>query len=300
MKLHLPSVLIATIVVAACAVRPAEPPDQPSLGLVSTVVPSETETPAPVSTPVSGFTALPTAAFVEDCLVIAKQNGIRLEIAPFISQSRLLPTMEPGVVYSAVDIHPTYFQLARDNTPVGWVDYRIIGVSSDGAGCPALFDRPADTRPLTDFPGLCFFTPIDTAQLFADSDLTDPALGVLSAPETSVVLWKTTKSVFTSFGHAGPSFYVAAADVAISGECAGVPTSGTVSSPGWLRSAPDGRLGEDLIPLPVGTQLHIEGAPVSGRGPLPSSADGQWFQAVLNDQETQTAGWVWSEFVTLE
>jgi hypothetical protein len=154
-----------------------------------------------------------------ECFVTTSKEGIQLELGPFISRYRLLPKMEPGEIYQAIDIHPTFYQLARDGVPVGWVEYITTGLSSEGAGCARLFARPAGTLPQTGFPGLCFFTVDRPTQSFQDSALTEPHFIEVSSsdPYPFVVMWKSQKSLFTCLSHAGPCFYVPTDRVSIFG-----------------------------------------------------------------------------------
>lgn len=270
---------ITSLFLYACAPGTQADPSAPIL--------SEGPTPPPTLIPpipshtATLFSPTPYSGLPEtDCFVTASKGGIQIEAAPFISAYKLLPTMEPGVPYQVVDIYPTYYQLARNGSPVGWVDYRSIGLSSKGAGCTGLFERPADTRALTDFPGLCFFTIDSPIETFNDSALTEPFI-TISASQPYVVLWKSRKSYFTSLSHAGPSFYVPAEGVSTFGACEGIPTSGTVTTAGWLWSKPDGQQGEKLMPLTAGLRVHIEGIPVDGNRPPDSNTEGAWVQAVV-------------------
>lgn len=232
-----------------------------------------------------------------ECFVTASKEGIQLELGPFISRYKLLPKMEPGVIYQAIDIHPTFYQLAWDGVPVGWVEYILIGLSGEGSGCARLFARPPDTRSLTDFPGLCLFTVNRPTQSFQDSALTEPHfMGVSSSdPYPFVVMWKSQKSIFTCLSHAGPCFYVPTDTVSIFGNCAGIPTSATVTTAGWLWSMPDERQGEKLMRLTVGLRLHIE-----GNRPPDSSGEGAWVQAVVENQSESVSGSVWSALLSFD
>ena len=230
-----------------------------------------------------------------ECFVTASKEGIQLELGPFISRYRLLPKMEPGVIYQAINIHPTFYQLARDGVPVGWVEYITTGLSTEGAGCARLFTRPPDMRPPTDFSGLCFFRPDAPTETFHDSALTEPHFIGVSPPDAFVVLWKSQKSIFTSLSHAGPSFYVPANKVNTFGNCAGIPALATVTTAGWLWSTPDEGQGEKLLRLTAGMRLHIE-----GNRPSDVSGESAWVQAVFDQENESIAGWIWSGLVSFD
>jgi hypothetical protein len=206
---------------------------------------------------------------------------------------KLLPKMELGVIYQAIDIHPTFYQLSRDGVPLGWVEYITTGLSTEGPGCARLFQRPPGTHFLSDFPGLCVFTINSPTQMFFDSALTEPAMRFERSSQPFVVLWKSRKSIFTSLGHAGPSFYSPTDNVSIFGDCDGIPTSATVTTAGWLWSWPDESQGEKLIRLTVGLRLHIE-----GNRPPDSSGEAAWVQAVVEGQSF--SGWVWSALLSFD
>jgi hypothetical protein len=207
--------------------------------------------------------------------------------------------MEPGVIYQAIDIHEQFYQLARDGIPAGWVKYLDVfpteGLSTEGPGCDRIFARPV-SRPLTDFPGLCFFVVDIAAETFRDRELTKPAGPVLqSSSGPFVVLWKSRKSLFTLLSHAGPSWHVPADKVSTFGDCAGIPTSATVTTAGWLWSEPDEQRGEKLLRLTVGQSLHIE-----GDRPPDSSEEAAWVQAVVEQQNESISGWVWSALLSFD
>jgi hypothetical protein len=289
-KVFFPFMLTAILTLVACASPAAdqvtEPPlDQVATAVATTPIPSQEPTPVLLVTVDSTSASLPTFDFSTpvvrtplptvtlsvptlgpgtpetECFVTASKEGIQLELGPFISGYKLLPKMEPGVIYQAIDIHPTFYQLARDGVPVGWVEYILTGLSSEGSGCARLFARPPKTGSLTDFPGLCLFTVNRPTQSFQDSALTEPHfMGVSSSdPYPFVVMWKSQKSIFTCLSHAGPCFYLPTNTVHTFGNCAGIPTSATVTTEGWLWSEPDALQGEKLLSLTAGMQLHIEG-----------------------------------------
>jgi hypothetical protein len=209
--------------------------------------------------------------------------------------------MEPGVIYQAIDIHEQFYQLALDGIPVGWVQYIDVfpteGLSTDGPGCDRLFARRSISRPLTEFPGLCLFTATSLTETFFDSTLTEPFFISLSPSSPPFVgLSKTRKSIFTLLSHAGPSFHAPLDKVSTSAACAGIPTSATVTTAGWLWSTkPDERQGEKLMRLTVGLRLHIE-----GNRPPDSSGEGAWVQAVVENQSESVSGWVWSALLSFD
>jgi hypothetical protein len=145
------------------------------------------------------------------------------------------------------------------------------------------------------FTGLCFFTINRPTQMYFDSALTIPTFGFEASSEPFVVLWKSRKSIFTSLGHAGPSFYSPIDHVRIFGDCDGIPTSATVTTAGWLWSTPDENQGEKLLRLTVGMKLHIE-----GRRPADTSGKAAWVQAVAEIQGENISGWVWSGLLTFD
>jgi hypothetical protein len=215
-----------------------------------------------------------------ECLVTASKGGIQLRLGPSFSAYRLLPEMEPGVIYQAIDIHERYYQLALDGVPLGWVQYMDVfpteGLSTEGPGCDRLFTRPR-SRPLTEFPGLCLFTATSPTETFQDSTLTEPffiSLSPYSGP--FVGLAKTQKSIFTLLSHAGPSFHAPLDKVSTSAACDGIPAPATVTTSGWLWSKPDEQTGEKLLQLTAGMRLHIE-----GDRPPDSSGEAAWVQAVV-------------------
>ena len=232
-----------------------------------------------------------------ECFVTASTEGIQLRLGPSFSAYKLLPTMEPGVIYQAIDRHERYYQLALDGIPVGWVQYHDVfpteGLSAEGPGCQRLLTYYA-LRPLTEFPGLCLFIATSQTETFFDSALTEPFFISLSPSSGYFVgMTKTRRSIFTLLSHAGPSFHAPLDKVSTSAACAGIPTSATVTTPGWLWSEPDEKNGEKLMQLPVGLRLHIE-----GDRPPDSSGEATWVQAVVEGQPI--SGWVWSALLSFD
>lgn len=251
--------------------------------------------PTPFPTATLSVPTLGPGTLEPECFVTASTEGIQLELGPFISRYRLLPKMEPGVIYQAIDIYPTFYQLARDGVPVGWVEYITTGLSTEGAGCARLFGRPAGMRSSAALSGLCFFTPDAPTETFQDSGLTEPHFIEVSPPAEFVVLWKSQKSIFTSLSHAGPSFYVPANKVKTFGNCAGIPAPATVTTAGWLWSMPDEGQGEKLLRLSAGMRLHIE-----GNRPPDGSGQSAWVQAVFDQENESINGWIWSGLVSFD
>ena len=232
-----------------------------------------------------------------ECFVTASKGGIQLRLGPSFSAYRLLPEMEPGVRYQAIDTHEQYYQLALDGIPVGWVQYLDVfpteGLSTEGPGCDRLFTRPR-SGPLTEFPGLCLFTATSPTETFQDSNLTAPFFISISPSSGPFVgLAKTRKSIFTLLSHAGPSFHAPLDKVSTSAACAGIPAPATVTTSGWLWSKPDEAMGEKLFHLTPGMRLHIE-----GNRPPDGSGQSAWVQAVV--QEQPFSGWIWSGLVSFD
>lgn len=193
------------LILSACTTAPTTDANAISTAAVKTVMAqlsvqfTQTALAAPSPTPVpfSTLSSLPTVSFnttpinntlipfptatlsvptlgpgtpETECFVTASKGGIQLRLGPSFSAYRLLPEMEPGVIYQAIDIHEQYYQLALDGVPVGWVQYIDVfpteGLSIEGPGCDRLYARRNDTRPLTEFPGLCLYTAISPIETF--------------------------------------------------------------------------------------------------------------------------------------
>ena len=325
------SLLLGMILILTACTSASPTPVTQAVELTQTPVPTPSQEPTPASLPTfslatvdSTLTTLPTFDFSTtvvstpfqtatltvpalgpgtpetECFVTASKEGIQLKLGPSFSAYKLLPKMEPGIVYQAIDIHERFYQLAMDGIPVGWVQYLDVfpteGLSTEGPGCDRLFARLPDTRPLTDFPGLCLFTVTGPTETFRDSALIEPFFISLSPSSGYFVgLTKTRKSIFTLLSHAGPSFHVPLDKVSTSAACAGIPTSATVTTAGWLWSKPDERQGEKLMQLTIGMRLHIE-----GKRPPDSSGEAAWVQAVVEEQNASISGWVWSALVSFD
>jgi hypothetical protein len=329
--------MIAVLTLPACVQRSsaiASPtPVTQALELTQTPVPTPSQEPTPASLPtfplatrVISTTSLPTVDFSitvlptlplrtpfptatlsvptlgpgtpeTECFVTASKGGIQLRLSPSFSAHRLLPVMEPGVIYQAIDIHERYYQIALAGVPVGWVQYSDVfpteGLSTEGPGCDRLFTRPR-SRPLTEFPGLCLFTATSPTETFRDSNLTEPFFISISPSSGPFVgLAKTRKSIFTLLSHAGPSFHAPLDKVSTSAACDGIPAPATVTTSGWLWSEPDEQTGEKLLRLTAGMHLHIE-----GDRPPDSSGEAAWVQAVVEGRPF--SGWIWPGLVAFD
>ena len=268
----------------------------PTFDFSATVVPPLVPTSFPTAT-LSVPTLGPGTPETE-CFITASKGGIQLRLGPSFSAYRLLPEMEPGVIYQAIDIHEQYYQLALDGVPVGWVQYHDVfpteGLSTEGPGCARLFARRNDTRPLTEFLGLCLFTANSPTETFQDSALTEPFFISISPSSGPFVgLSKSRRSIFTLLSHAGPSFHAPLDKVSTSAACDGIPASATVTTSGWLRSKPDEQTSEKLLQLTAGMRLHIE-----GDRPPDSSGEAAWVHAIVEGQPF--SGWIWSVLVSFD
>ena len=226
------------------------------------------------------------------CGVRAIDVGVVINIAPFIDIYHILPTMEPGVVYEATVMHPTYYGISLNGQAAGWVDYRLLAIDLIGENCDGL---PLDQTELTEFPGLCFLETLTDDASYADSQLTQEPAAPLPKGARMVVLHATSKSYFTAYGHAGPSVYVDASKVRLSGDCDTIASVGEAAQNAWLWSDPDGENGTQLSFITAGTILYVQGDAVDGPPPPGIESNGDWHLVMAGRQEDGTYGWLWSD-----
>jgi hypothetical protein len=229
-----------------------------------------------------------------DCRYFAAASGVRLLLAPFIDPYRALPTMEVGKAYQAVVDQPTFTLLFDNGQPAGWVDYRLIAIKMEGADC--LSRR--DDRLITDYPGLCLFTPLEETEVYSSLDLDEPT-HIITPPFTFVVLLQYQHALFSAYGSDGPSFYVSRDAVSLSGNCGDVPAAGTVLQPTKLYSLPDSG-SSPVVDLVSGQTVAIQAASQNGPAPPGLTGSGKWLQVRVPAAGAGYEGWCWSDFLALK
>jgi hypothetical protein len=280
-------------------------PDTWTLEPTPTIPPSYT--PAPSDTPAPSVTLTPypagstaTAASptsdvlaepYPDCRYFASQPGVRLLLAPFVDPYRVLPTMEPGRAYPAVIDKPTYTLLLDNGQPAGWVDYRMLALEMDGADCLSRRDE----REVLDFPNLCFFTPKFSVKAYFDSSLTQESHDL--SPQNKYILLQYQDVYFSTYGHAGPSFFVSRNEVTTSGDCLDIPSAGIINRNTALYSQPDGKSTNVISALLVGQPVFIQTKTNPGTPPPEASAGGKWAQIRIPTTSGGLDGWCWSEYL---
>jgi hypothetical protein len=203
--------------------------------------------------------------------------------------------MSPTITYQATSIYPPYYELALNDEPLGWVDYRQLTLASQGPGCNQL---PSDTRNLSDFPGLCTIAPGDL-EIFTDRALQVPYQPITST-QTYVVLLNYAEVILISTGESGSGLFVDAGQVSPSGDCEAVPSTGITTAKGWLWSQPDGENGEAFAPLLPGYWVFIQKGPVEGPGPPSTRQTGAWYFVLVSPPAEGLAGWVWSSLIFID
>ena len=287
--------LFATFSASPKPLETSTPTPQPTG--TPTITPTATATPTPTSTvPPEVAMATPTMgpSGSSNCTVYADQEGLPIYPDPSANPFRVWPTLELGIGYEAVSIYPTLYQLRHEGISIGWVDYRLIGVRSEGDGCWSL---PQDDRPLTDFPTICIFSPNGPIGTFLDPDMTEPYHFELIAGAPQVVIVKFEESLLASVGHA-MSYYIAREDGVLSEACDEIPRGGRMTSAAELWSEPNGRNGEPGIAIPEGIRVYVQPGEVQGPGIGPDSGEVAWVR-VMAAVQGRPVGWVpaaWVEY----
>jgi hypothetical protein len=263
--------------------------------------PSPTITPTPTATPYPAESNQPTlispapnpttdwnAVSLPDCIFTAAESGVRINPAPFIDPYHVLPTMEPGKPYPAVLTKPTYTLLLEDGQPLGWVDYRLLALTSEGNDCLTKYDQ----RELWDFP-LCFFTPLTEINGYADSEFTE-ALHTLVPPTSLVVLYQSESYYFTAYGSSGPSFVVKKEEVTTHGKCDDIPTLAKATNETSLYSDLPDRGGSMIYTLAADESIFTQSQRRDGSPPPGAEGSGYWILARKHSWSEDINGWVWS------
>jgi len=287
---------------------PSETPIRPAT-LTFTPLPSVTQLPLTLTaSPTSDAPTLEVPAIVEtptqtptlvsDCDFWTLEEGAPINSVPFDETFSLLPTMIPSVTYQAVTHHPTYYELMLDGEPVGWADYRLLSVRSEGPGCSNL---PFDEREMTEFRGLCFFTPDNReVEVFSDSALTKYS-DTIAGTHPHRILLRYKDVYYSNNGRGTPHIYVDASRVRTFGDCVRIPRAGITTTESGLWSQPTWHLGEQVGALPADTDIAIHEGPVQGPKPPGVSESGYWYLVKVPWYQDGTPyGWIWSSFFKFE
>jgi len=283
--------------------QPSETSTRPA---TLTFTPFPSVTPLPPTLTISPTSDLPTQqetpivkpTLVRDCNFWTMEEGVSIHSVPFDEPFSLLPTMIPSVTYQATAYHPTYNHLMLNGKSVGWVDYSLISVSSEGPGCSNL---PLDDREMVEFSNLCFFTTDNRAvDIYRDKELTVYA-DTISGTQPHRILLRYEDVYYSNIGMGAPNIYVDASQVRIFGACDRIPKAGEILIDSLLWSQPNGQIGEQVTTLPEGSQIAVQEGPVQGPKPPDASELGYWYLVKgAWDQESTPYGWIWSSFFKFE
>ena len=196
--------------------------------------------------------------------------------------------MEPGKAYPAVLTKPTYTMLLEGGQPLGWVDYRLLALSSEGSECLTAYDE----REYWDFP-LCFFTPLEEINGYSDATFTTP-MHSLSPPVSYVVLNQGQSYYFTAYGSSGPSFVVKKEEVSIHGNCENIPILARATRETALYSDLPSRGGAVIYTLEADESIFTQSRQVDGPPPPGIGGSGHWILARKPSWTEDINGWVWS------
>ncbi len=290
------------------SLAPSETPIRPAT-LTFTPLPSVTQLPNTLTArPTSDAPALEvptiivtptlTPELVGDCDLWALEEGVPIHSVPFDETYSLLPTMIPSVVYRAITYHSTYYEIMLDGEPLGWVDYRLLSVRSEGSRCSYL---PVDDREMTEFPGLCFFTPDNReVDVFRDSALTEYS-EMIAGTHPYRILLRYKDVYYSNNGKGTPHYYVDASRVRAFGDCERIPRAGITTNESGVWSQPTWHLGEQVGSLDADTQIAIHQGPVQGPKPPGVSESGYWYLVKVPwHQDGALVGWIWSPFFKFE
>jgi hypothetical protein len=258
----------------------------------------QTQTVSPTSNipitdrPNTAITPTITATLVNDCNFLALEEGVSLYSAPFDASYSILPTMIPSVTYQAIGYHSSYYELLLNGELVGWADYRLQSVRSEGTGCSSL---PVDDREIFEFKSLCFFTTDNRAvDVFHDPDLIQYAK-TISGPNAHRVLLRYQNAYFANLGMGSQNIYVEEKKVRTLGDCSTIPKAGIITVDSWLYSQPTWPVGEQMKMLPAGSLIAIHQGPFQGPKPPDSIGPGYWyFVKDPRNLEGKPHGWIWS------
>jgi len=196
--------------------------------------------------------------------------------------------MEPGKPYPAVLTRPTYSLLLEDGKPLGWVDYRLLALDTEGDECFTAYDE----REIWDFP-LCFFTPLEEISGYTDAEFTE-AMHTLSPQTSLVVLYQAESYYFTAYGSSGPSFVVKREEVTTHGNCEDIPTLAKAVTETSLYTDLPNQGGTVVYTLAVDEPVYTQSQRKNGPPPPGVEGSGYWILARRHSWSEDINGWVWS------
>ena len=259
-----------------------------------------TPTPTPTHTPTTTVERTPPPTSSVDfskvrCTASTQEDGIELLQVPYFQDSHILPTMEPGYIYQAVELYPTLVRLTRGGQTAGWVDYRSLALDFDGPDCLYQSTYPGGITDFDDY--LCFIVADPPADTYLDQDLAVSTGSTIGSTPQYVLSTMSSGPHVTCVGHAGPCFFVDASAVETIGRCHDLPRSAETISETQLMSQPNPSTSSPIYLIPAGKIVIVQNESVSGPPPANAPADGLWLLVKLYVQNEPLAGWVWSAHI---
>jgi len=264
---------------------------------VTPLPPTRTISPT-LDLPIQQVTSTVKPTLVQDCDTWTMEEGVFLHSVPYDEPFSLLPTLIPSVTYQTISYHPTYYQLMLNAKSVGWVDYRLPTVKTEGSGCSNL---PLDDREIVQFSNLCFFTTDNrSVDVYRDQELTVYA-DTISGINAHRILLRYEDVYYANDGTGTPNFFIDASQVRIFGACGSVPRAGEIIVETWLWSQPNAQFSEKLALMPDGAQIAVQEGPVQGPKPPDANGSGYWYFVMEAwNQDNAPHGWIWSSFFNFE
>lgn len=250
---------------------------------------------------VSLFAALialnPTQAQSDTCTYIVEDNIIPLYSAPLNIASLQVDVLQIGGGYTVEKRAERYLYVSGAGLE-GWVHGLSLGAHTAGE-CSSQVNVDA---PLTDYPSICFFTPVETMPVFNDPALTEqhPVFGLQSGQDYPVV-YEDASSLFAYIDDASGG-WVSSDTGFLSGACDSLPTPGSYPQTAIalenarLWSQPDVGIGDIIADVAPGTILQVISGPVQGPIRLDTDDLGLWFYIIDGEQ----SGWLWEARLEFE
>jgi hypothetical protein len=235
-------------------------------------------------------------AQADDCTYIVEDNVIPLYSAPLNIASLQVDVLPVGSTYTVEKRAERYLYLSSGGI-AGWIHGLSLGGRTEG-DCTSL---PEDDRPLTDYPTVCFFIPIEAMHVYNDSSLTDEHDAFdLKGGESYPVVYADEASLFAYIDDAAGG-WVSAETGFVSGLCDDLAKPDGYQQAIALENArlwsqPNVRIGAIVADVEPETPLHIISGPVLGSIRLDTEDLGKWFYVSDGTQ----AGWLWEARVEFE
>lgn len=229
-------------------------------------------------------------AQADACEYIVEDNVIPLYSAPLNIASLQIDVLQVGNTYTVEKRAERYLYVSGEEVE-GWIHGLSLGGRTEGE-CSSL---PEDARLLTEYPPVCFFTPVEAMRVYNDPSLTEQHHAFdLQGGQSYPVVFEHEASFFAYIDDAAGGWVSGDAGF-LSGSCDELPQQDSYQQEAValenarLWSQPNVRIGTVIADVAPETGLYVISGPVQGPIRVDTDDLGQWFYVSTGEQ----SGWLW-------